>query len=359
MKTKKHHITLDWLLPGYILAVLLALSTSTFAKEENLPGPVVTEPDEPPKPYILIEGDIMVPPDWFESKTAISNNFWPSGIVPYQFDGNTWAAFRTAVVNDMAVWERVADVDFVPRTTQEDYIHIMYDAGENSSFVGPQGGRQDVKLASWGNWVVVCHELCHALGFWHEQSRPDRDTYVQIHWDYIDEDKKHNFDKHSGAFYWGYYDFLSSMHYGQFAFDNGSCGLARCTTITCKSPYQAYQGLIGQRDSLTHMDTLSMMFTYHLGGGWYYIATPADPIPLGGFRHPFATLTSAVGVMPSGSVLWIREHGTYAVDGVYDLPMTIRAPIGDAELLNGGDGIRFGSEGAAVKIYDGGAIDFQ
>lgn len=41
---------------------------------------------------------------------------------------------------------------------------------------------------------TAIHEMGHALGMSHEQARPDRDEYVEIHASRIREGKKHNFD---------------------------------------------------------------------------------------------------------------------------------------------------------------------
>lgn len=56
------------------------------------------------------------------------------------------------------------------------------------SYVGGDGKGQDVSIgAGCDTKAVVEHELLHALGFYHEQSRSDRDDYVKIWWDQIEE----------------------------------------------------------------------------------------------------------------------------------------------------------------------------
>ncbi|CAG2067060.1 unnamed protein product, partial [Timema podura] len=53
--------------------------------------------------------------------------------------------------------------------------------------VGRSGdGEQKLSLGQrcWYLGIVI-HELGHAVGFWHEMNRPDRDSYIYVYWDNI------------------------------------------------------------------------------------------------------------------------------------------------------------------------------
>ena len=55
-----------------------------------------------------------------------------------------------------------------------------------SSQLGMVGGKQDISIGkTCENKVIVQHEILHALGRIHEQSRTDRHKYVHINWENI------------------------------------------------------------------------------------------------------------------------------------------------------------------------------
>ena len=63
----------------------------------------------------------------------------------------------------------------------------------------------------------------HAIGLFHMQSRPDRDDYVQIHFDNIQDGKEHNFNKCESCLTYDVpYDAKSFMHYKYYYFAKDS-----------------------------------------------------------------------------------------------------------------------------------------
>ena len=100
-----------------------------------------------------------------------------------------------------------------------------------ASFIGNvktnnvQNGKQSVWLSNGcaRSKRVVQHEVMHALGFFHEQSRPDRDDYVNVLWENIKDDMESNFKKQqTNVDSLGVpYDYRSILHYQDYLFNTG------------------------------------------------------------------------------------------------------------------------------------------
>ncbi len=179
---------------------------------------------------------------------------WPGGNVYYRFDptqvGNgTIDAIRMQQFRDgVAEWAAFANLHFIEftGTPPTNYITVqentMPGEGGFSSSVGMAGGEQFIQFGqhSW-NRGTVCHEVGHAIGLWHEQQRPDRDTYVIINFDNIDMGLWPNFTIiDNGGTYGTAYDFYSIMHYKRN--DLSSNGQ---DTISMQPAYAQYIDVIG------------------------------------------------------------------------------------------------------------------
>jgi hypothetical protein len=123
---------------------------------------------------------------------SISLDFpaWTNARVPYVMDpGFSGSALHTtALKKAIAELQNKTCVRIFPRTTEKNYLKFK-NSGPNggcSSYVGvlPEYYQpQEVNIADWccgDRWFSTVHELTHALGFMHEQCRPDRDSYVNV-----------------------------------------------------------------------------------------------------------------------------------------------------------------------------------
>ncbi|XP_077986277.1 uncharacterized protein LOC144440770 [Glandiceps talaboti] len=170
---------------------------------------------------IFIEGDIFLGQRGSANALRDKNKLWPNGVVPYTIV-NTFSDYMKSLIQEaFRHYQERTCIRFVERTNEDDYIQFKPLSGCWSS-VGRDTDRQRLSLGEGCNTLgTVIHEIMHALGFYHEQSRTDRDEYVTIVEDNVEKDNLHNFETYDHTHIDALgapYDYKSVMHYDSKAF---------------------------------------------------------------------------------------------------------------------------------------------
>lgn len=270
-----------------VLGVALTLSTNGFAQEqfslEGQPGVQFDGESDIPTTgtlngikYVVINGHAVAQGDMVLGKVFADgrlkpitkpttrglgqNNLvdrWPDGVVPYQFDETITDLSKQRSLDAIQHWTSRSGIKFVERTAANealypDFVNFEPSAG-CASWVGRIGQQQAVWVSDNCTTGSIIHEIGHAIGLFHEHTRPDRDNFISVNWDNIVNGKSFNFDVlNAGIEQLGPYDYGSIMHYGEFFFsDNGS--------MTIEAPDNVS---IGQRNALSAGDAASVNTMY-------------------------------------------------------------------------------------------------
>ena len=111
---------------------------------------------------------------------------WTKGILPFRI--KTDNALKPFIIEAMEYIESKTNVKFKKWEGEKDYVTFK-DGSENCyANLGRIGGEQFITLASGCRTYEIVHEIMHALGFFHEQNRSDRDEYIKILWENIQEE---------------------------------------------------------------------------------------------------------------------------------------------------------------------------
>ncbi|XP_075137793.1 embryonic protein UVS.2-like [Leptodactylus fuscus] len=208
---------------------------------------------------LIVQGDIL---------ERISRNagscracLWPKSgdgtvQVPYTLDSRYNINQQNLFTTSIQEYESLTCVRFVNRATEDTYLYIS-STGGCLSRVGRVRGAQSVNIGAGCMYRgIIQHELNHVLGFYHENSRMDRDNYITVNYTNISPGSENNFAKVGGNTLGLPYDYESTMHYSKYAY-------SKYDSYPTIEPIPDPDVPIGQRDGLSVLDVAKINKLYN------------------------------------------------------------------------------------------------
>lgn len=198
---------------------------------------------------------------------SISSKLWPQATIYYRYDSSITEKLQQAIEEAMAIWSNATCLRFEESNSSDDYVLFYSFPNEEycaSDTIGRKGGQQRAILGySCHSIGSILYTLGQIFGLIAENNRPDRDGYIRILYDNIEEGQEDNFE--IGDLTIGYqgvsYDFASIMHFSALAYSQNGKDTIEITNYTA----QGYPNL-GNRLNLTERDITKVNRLYSCPG---------------------------------------------------------------------------------------------
>jgi len=153
--------------------------------------------------------------------------------IPYEIDSSLGRSGRDAIKYAIDAFRNSGTcVDFRLKVPTDKYFITFYRGNGCVSELGAREGGQRISLGPGCEYKsTVIHEVLHAFGFFHEQSRPDRDNYIRVAYENIIPGMETQYKKLISSEVYGQpYDYRSVMHYTKKSMSKNGRDVLTATT---------------------------------------------------------------------------------------------------------------------------------